>query len=715
MHYPNTYYYFLKENYPEVIFDESGESFAHLPLVAPERESITISNVEYQILEHRVVIAEDIVTDLPRQNNYSYVAILSMRDMPFLKMEVEIDTRNFQNSRVIFREVANTQEKKIALSDSEGKTIKRIAAFFSTPGMREIHAKKRVALQTVTTTYFTQLKQLWNAKLKERLLLVNELITQAQQMVMLGGQNFLPLLERLKKNFEKKKEDHELKGFHLVTESDLLEVEGAKDEIDDETIWIEDANNPGESCALGDRITMEFQQKFGAIDFPEGEIKERVLALDLKQLHETYARAQELLWYVANDNVAVSLSRIKQIHKVINVSLRTIVERLKDVLIKASSADELSVIEGSPGLRYFDEGIFAELIINKCHMQLAWLLNTESFAIDLISVVHEQEDLSLLEFAVKQNAPDLFGILLSAGANPIFVTRLNRCFAHDILQANLPFAQILCAVNSVKTVPRDFFQELALIVNIWKKYVELDTDIEKPELDEICQRYLSYSSEADAIELNFSGDHLATKFAAVRERTGLDGEFLRRYLVVNLFQKTLRDFFVAYQALDARYSSAEGTTISKYQIIQKLVSHLQNNLVVPERSSLRRAINLLAKATNVIKSTYEIIDAYAQIELNNSSLNPADRADARRVRLANDRLAKSVEKQESDLRVFVNGSKEMRPSQGGMWGVMFGGSKPVEERPEVTCDQQESIFAGPLLDILRAARTKCEHKVASMI
>lgn len=713
MHYPNTYYYFLKENYPEVIFDESGESFAHLPLVAPERESITISNVEYQILEHRVVIAEDIVTDLPRQNNYSYVAILSMRDMPFLKMEVEIDTRNFQNSRVIFREVANTQEKKIVLSDSESKTIKRIAAFFSTPGMREIHAKKRTALQTVTTTYFTQLKQLWSAKLKERLLLVNELIIQAQQMVMLGGQNFLPLLERLKKNFEKKKKDNELKGFHLVSESDLLE--DAEDKIDGETIWVESASNNGESCALSDRMTMDFQQKSEMIDFPDGEIKDRIAALDLNQLHEIYARTQDLIRYVANEDVAVSLLKIKQIHKVMNVSLRTIVERLKDVLLRASSADELSAIEGSPGLRYFDESIFAELIVNKNYLQLAWLLNTEIFAIDLISVVHEQENLSLLEFVVKQNDPDLFGILLSAGANPIFVTRLNRCFAHDILQANLPFAQILCAVNSVKTVPRDFFQELAFIVNIWKKYVELDTDVEKPELDEICQRYLSYSSEADAVELNFSGDHLEPKFAKSRERAGLDEEFLRRYLVVNLFQNTLRDFLVAYQALDARYSSSEGTTTSKYQIIQKLVSYLQNNLVVPEKSSLRRAINLLAKATNVIKSTDEIIDAYAQIELNNSSLNPADRADARRVRLANDKLAKSVEKQESDLRVFVNGLKEMRPSQSGMWGVMFGGSKPVEERPEVTCDQQESIFAGPLLDMLRAARTKCEHKVASMI
>ena len=164
MQYPNTYYYFLKENYPEVISEESGVSVAKLPLERPKQEKVVIAGIEYQILEHQVVIYEDLVADLPRQSNYNYVAILGKRGSPFVKMEVELDARNFQNSSVTIHTVADTHDTPTSLDDDEINTIKRMATLFSTPGMREIHSKKRFALQRVIGTYFTQIKEVWNAK-----------------------------------------------------------------------------------------------------------------------------------------------------------------------------------------------------------------------------------------------------------------------------------------------------------------------------------------------------------------------------------------------------------------------------------------------------------------------------------------------------------------------------------------------------------------------
>ena len=702
MPYPNTYYYFLKENYPQVICNESSEFFARLPLVSPEREEVVVGGENYQILEHQVVVYEDLVADLPRQNNYSYVAILSMREAPFLKMEVAIDACNFQNSRVTFREVASNLEKSITLSSLESKVLKRMAAFFSTPGMREIHSKKRLALQDVIGAYSTRLKQLWAAKPQERLFLVDDLIIKAQHMSLLGGQNFVHLLERLKRNIVKKQNATELYGFQLVGESGFVE-----DETDDDLVWVEDATTTGESISLRERMSQEFWQKYAVVNFAEGEVKERIAALTLSELHAVYARMQELMLLLSNDEVVVSFAKIKRIIKVTNITLRAIVERSRETLLTAVTEEELAVLSGSVGLRYLDDGILAELVSSRKYLSLGWLLNSGHFTTDLISVTHDSEELSLLEFAIRLDDKDAFLVLLYAGANPIFVTRQNRCFAHDILQANLRFAEALCAVKSVSIVLSDFFQELAAIVKIWQKYVDLDTDIEQPELQQICRRYVGYFSEEDVEELKFSGDHFSEQFAAAMQRTGLSGEFLRRYLVVNELQQALRDFLVAYQDFHAEYRSDPRIPKTKGQVIQQLVSHLQNHLIVSEKSSLRKTINLLTRATSVIRHAQQVIEVYRKIDDNNLSVNPTDKADARRVRLAN-------EAQEKELRNYIMGSNGTYPSKGGFWSTAFSGSLADKVSSKVLSDEHGFIFAGPLLDILNAARTNSEHKVASM-
>lgn len=687
MPYPNAYYNFLAISYSHFLNFDGERPVAKMPLLSPRNQPVVIGGQELYIGEHCIVIEDDLADDYFRANNFSYNAVLFYDGKPALQMQVAVDNQNFLNSNITLINIENSQSSTHLLP-GERETLACLASFYTIPSMRSLHAKYTKFLQKISEEYFQEIKAFWGVSSEARKGYISGLVDRAKHIVALGGQDFVNILKRIEFNYQQESVEESL--------------------VDGDYLLVDDEN---EITSLQDSINSKnahFRRYYNLIDFRYSNLKTYLAGLSVADLHLAYKNAIVAASCINDDEVIVSFEELKKIHLIISISIKVLLDKLERILISQSNHADLASFIGSPSLAYVRDTLLVLLARSDIPANLDWLIKHKKPALDLITQVNEGDSYScLLEIALNAQQLDSFRLLLQSGANSMFVNDFNRCFAHDVIQANPQFARELVVVNVPDHKIRQFFIRLALVTEIWRQNVPLDP-VEASSLDTIMQRYRSYTALENVEELSRTSDLFDVLYSEARNRTGLTKEQLYLYLVVENFQSQYRDFLIAYNRLKQQFSVINGeTSVKVVGLIKSLFESLSSKPLLSIETTLGEKIKTLNKSINIFHGACDLIDKQKVYDESLLALSKSrNKATIRDIKQRNKTIHHEIQELEQSIKDFISSrtAREIRPSQGGFWSSLTSYVSDTLSLGSAKDSAMSSIFTEPFLNDLEGKK-----------
>lgn len=452
----NPDFHLLKEIKPETIETaRSGVEYSMLNLEDYTGQNIVIEGERYTISDHHISVYAT-YERINYKSNYHYTAHLKSSNDEDVTLHIYFDTA--EELRNIPR-LTYSNNQLINISPQAEEELVDLARVYCLPTIKKMRAEHSQIITNRGKRFDQKLACLYEKPMNQILDEIDSLIIEATQLELIGGKKRHQYLELYKQSLLSQQRDSTSKYQDSAITQDANSSE------------MQVVTHKSSTKPIPSRAQLQLQQNQADFDVAlEGlaDTQESVKTrgsnnqdISVEDAEAFASQARDCLALSIATGVICSSEQLK----VLQTSLINSEELCINILSRAIIGKDEETYTNSlleTYIKHIPEKVLGLLLNIKSTEAFCWLLNNGKFEPNTIEVTFNKSSnpVSLLEKAFESNNLSCFVALLENGANPLFITKTGRPFAHDVLQGSDDFKNAVLDHYIGKNQLPKFFKKL---------------------------------------------------------------------------------------------------------------------------------------------------------------------------------------------------------------------------------------------------------------